>query len=339
MRVLSIMLAAWLAIASPVGACTTMFQSTSAVFAYNYDFDTGVGHVLVNKRGMRKVAAVDKNPARWESRFGSITFVQFGRDNPMTGMNEAGLTVSQMWLDETRYEAVDDRPAIGVLEWMQYLLDTSANVAEALDRAGAVRIESSVPLHYALADETGDVAMVEFLEGRLTVHRGAGLPHAVMTNSTYAQSLSNVSAAQPGSTGISSLARFARAAEALRQSPADPVQHAFATLADVAQPGRTRWSIVYDLRARTVAWRSQDNAALRRLDMARLDLTCRTPMLAADLHGGQDGDATPLLADYDPEANADLVVRAYAETPFLSRADPNMLRQEAARADNATCGE
>jgi penicillin V acylase-like amidase (Ntn superfamily) len=50
--------------------------------------------VLINKRGLEKSSAVEQSPARWTSCYGSVAFVQFGRDNPMSGMNEAGLVVS-----------------------------------------------------------------------------------------------------------------------------------------------------------------------------------------------------------------------------------------------------
>jgi len=340
MRAAALLLSACL-VASHADACTTVaFLGGSApVFAYNYDFDTGVGHVLVNPRGMAKISSAADNPARWQSRFGSVTFVQFGRDHPMSGMNEAGLAVSQMWLDESRYEMADARPAIGVLEWMQYLLDTSATVEEALARAAAVRIQGGVPLHYAIADAVGDAAVVEFIDGHLAVRRGKTLPHTALTNSTYAQSVAFTEQAGGEPAGVSSLARFTRAAAATRTSPADPVAHAFATLAGVAQPGRTRWSIVYHLGDRTVRWRSQGNAAIRAIDLDAFDLSCRSPLKTVDVHDGGEGDAVRLFGDYDATANADLVLRAYAETPFLRGEDPAETGRSARLADRAFCAE
>lgn len=329
-----------LVFAAPAFACTTIALTVSGrpIVAYNYDFDTGVGQVLINPRGLAKSSSVTENPARWESRYGSVTFAQFGRDNPMSGMNEAGLFVSQMWLDETRYESADERPAIGVLEWLQHLLDTSATVEEALARAATVRIESRVPLHYALADASGDAAVVEFISGEMTVRRGESLPHPVLANSTYADSTAFVETGS-AATGISSLARFARAADAARATPADPVAHALATLADVAQPGRTRWSVVYDLAEHTVRWRSQENAAVRELDLDGFDLACTSPLQALPVHAGSAGDVTGQFVGYDPEANAALVVQAYAQTPFLNHLDPAEIAREARLADRATCTE
>ncbi|HTV70608.1 MAG TPA: linear amide C-N hydrolase [Rhizobiaceae bacterium] len=327
-------------LATPALACTTIALTGSGrpIVAYNYDFDTGIGQVLINPRGLQKTSSVVNNPVRWESRYGSVTFAQFGRDNPMSGMNEAGPFVSQMWLDETRYETADARPALGVLEWLQHLLDTSATVEEALALAATVRIESRVPLHYAMADASGNAAVVEFISGTMTVRRGESLPHPVLANSTYADSAAFVEASSPV-TGISSLARFARAAEAARATPADPVAHAFATLADVAQPGWTRWSVVYDLAERTVRWRSEENAAIREIDLDGFDLACAAPLKALPVHAGVAGDVTAAFADYDADANADLVVRAYAETPFLRHLDPAEVAREARHADSAVCAD
>ena len=41
-------------------------------------------------------------------KYGAIFFNQFGREFPMGGMNEAGLVVELMWLDETVFPSPDD---------------------------------------------------------------------------------------------------------------------------------------------------------------------------------------------------------------------------------------
>ena len=91
-------------IAPPVLSCTTvcLLEREKAVVAYNYDFHSSERLVLVNKRGTKKVSSVRTQGAAWTATYGSVTFNQFGRDNPMTGINEEGLAVAQMWLDETR---------------------------------------------------------------------------------------------------------------------------------------------------------------------------------------------------------------------------------------------
>src|SRR5678815_1447789 len=111
--------------------CTTfcLTAGDQQIFGRNYDFEIGNGLVLTNRRGAEKVGHEDPR-ARWVSRYGSLTFNQFGRDFPMGGMNEAGLVVELMWLDGTRYPQPDERPALGVLEWIEFQLDTARSVDE-----------------------------------------------------------------------------------------------------------------------------------------------------------------------------------------------------------------
>ena len=92
-------------------------ETREVVFGKNYDFGIGYGMLVVNKRGVAKTSLVDapNRPATWTSRYGSLTFNQFGREFPMGGMNEAGLAVELMWLDAARYPELDSRPALGVL--------------------------------------------------------------------------------------------------------------------------------------------------------------------------------------------------------------------------------
>jgi penicillin V acylase-like amidase (Ntn superfamily) len=309
-------------IATPALSCTTvcLLDGARPVVAYNYDFDPPEGLVLVNKRGVAKRSMLPAPAAAWAAVHGSVTFNQFGRDNPTTGINERGLMISLMWLDETRYPAPDGRPAISVLEWIQYNLDRHASVAEVLANAEALRPASRVPIHYLFADATGDVAAAEFLDGRLVAHRGPTLPVRALANSTYVDSLGALGAATrrgdvPAST--SSLDRFARAALLAREPAADPVARGFEILASVAQPSFTRWSIVYDLGAREVHFRTDGNRAIRRVALSELDFSCGTPVKMLDVTAGGSGDVTRDFADYTRAANRALIEASIAKTPFL----------------------
>src|SRR5437763_15834564 len=84
--------------------CTTFCMASDGrfVFGANYDWDTGVGLIMVNKRNVAKDSGTGR-PAQWVSRFASITFNQYGRDYPTGGMNEAGLAIALMALDQTQY--------------------------------------------------------------------------------------------------------------------------------------------------------------------------------------------------------------------------------------------
>src|SRR5262249_34425202 len=261
-----------LLIAPPVLSCTTicLLEKENAVVGYNYDFHPPDGLVLVNKRGTKKVSSIRNQGATWTATYGSVTFNQFGRDNPMTGINEKGLVMMQMWLDDTRYPPADDRPAIGILEWIQYNLDRHASVAEVVAQAEAVRPTSRYPIHYLVADGTGDSATLEFLDEKLVIHRGATMPVRALANSTYAASIAAFEKAKGNGVmpaTVSSLDRFVRAAMLAGQGSAEPIARGFEILASVAQPSFTRWSIVYDLSAREVHFRTDGNPAIRRLSL------------------------------------------------------------------------
>ncbi len=43
----------------------------------------------------------------WTAVYGSISFNQYGKEFPTGGMNEKGLVVELMWLDETKFPAQD----------------------------------------------------------------------------------------------------------------------------------------------------------------------------------------------------------------------------------------
>jgi choloylglycine hydrolase len=258
----------------------------------------------------------------------------------MTGMNEAGLAASQMWLDEARYATADERPTIGVVEWIQYVLDTSATVDEALANIRKVRIESKVPLHYKLMDAQGHAAVVEFLDGEAVIRSGDSLPLAALANDTYARSLQfagDVASGKAEATGSGSLARFTRASLA-RQSPdaGDPITFAFTTLADVAHPQRTQWSIVYDTARRIVHWRTRENEAVKSVDLGDFDLSCATPTMLLGIHEGK-GEVARQFRPYRSEDNERLLVETVRATPFLAGMDDASLHQSALWPATSLC--
>jgi penicillin V acylase-like amidase (Ntn superfamily) len=322
--------------ARDAAACTTfcLHGDSELLFGRNYDWDAGDGLVLINKRGMEKTAMPSdgQRPVHWISRFGSVTFNQYGRELPTGGMNEAGLTVELMWLADTRYAAPDGRPILGALEWIQYQLDRSERVEEVLRSSANLRIVSDARLHYLVCDRTGACATAEILAGRLVAHTGQTLPVPALTNSTYDQSLRFLESAGdhgPGVAGPGSQQRFARAAGLLRRSGnvkgEAAVASAFAILDEVAQGAHTRWSIVYDLNRRRISYRTLANRTIRRLDLAGFDFSCRTPVRMLDIDAGA-GDVTRRFVDYRPETNRDLVRRSFQKTAFLAGTPPKVIR-------------
>ena len=325
-------------------ACTTfcLERNGSVVFGKNYDFGIGYGMVVVNKRGVSKTALVDppNRAARWISRYGSLTFNQFGREFPSGGMNEAGLAVELMWLDAAEYPKPDSRPAVGVLEWIQYQLDNFATAAEVVANAEKIRIASRTPLHYLVADRTGGCASVEYLGGKLVAHAGPALPARALTNDTYESSLAFLrdrekSGARSLPEGPGSLARFARAASLVRaaesRAAGSAVDDAFRVLESAANPNATQWSIAWDLASLRVSFRTRANPRRRTVSLAAFDLSCRSPVRTADV------DGEPVFADYSASANRALIEKSYRGVDFLRATPERELDAAAAYPDSTSC--
>jgi hypothetical protein len=101
------------------------------------------------------------------------------------------------------------------------------------------------------------------------------------------------------------------------QGRAEPIARGFEILASVAQPDLTRWSVVYDLSAREVHFRTDGNQAIRRLALAGLDFSCATPVKMLDVTSGRGADVGGALVDYTTAANRALIESAFTKTPFL----------------------
>lgn len=321
-------------------ACTTfcLKNKGEVLFGKNYDWMVGDGLIFVNKRGVVKTAQAEgaADPAKWTSRFGSVTFNQYGRENPSGGMNEAGLVIELMWLDDTEYPTADALPAVGTLEWIQYQLDTSGSVEEVLKNSENVRIASEVKIHYLANDKNGNSATVEFLDGKMVAHAGEKLVLSALANDTYEKSV-NYSKKTNFEKAVSesSFDRFTRAARKTKEFAEKPkteqeaVAYAFDTLADVAQKNYTQWSIVYDQQRGKIHFRSLQSPNIKTIDAKSFDYNCGSQVKIFDVNSKESGDVSGKFADYTRAANRDLIERAFAGTPFLKNV-PALLKESAA---------
>jgi choloylglycine hydrolase len=280
-----------LLVVRPAEACTTFCLRDGAhvVFGRNYDYFTGVGRLTVNRRGFTKSAYQPDRAFSWMSRFGSVSFDQFGCEFPTGGMNEAGLVVELMMLEGTQYPFVST-PTLVDLQWIQYQLDTAGSVGDVLasDRDVSIRPGTS-PLHFLVADRQGRCATVEFIGGRRVVRVDDSLPVAALTNHAYDDAWAYAGRTSPAAADtVSSLGRFVHAADAVRlfqETPAaDPIAYAFATLEHVRQPGFTRWNVVYDLTNGIIRFRTDAAGEVKQVRLATLDFAADAPMRVADLN-------------------------------------------------------
>ncbi len=324
-------------------ACSTLClrHNGRIVFAKNYDWSFEDGLLLVNKRGAVRASDTGvKNhrvAARWISRFGSVTFNQYGRNFPTGGMNEAGLVIELMWADGSSYPRADSRPAVDCLEWIQYQLDTARTVGDVIANDAKVRIQSKVPLHYLVADRDGAVATIEFIGGKLVTHSGKDLPVAALTNDLYADSLEFLGKRNWIPQDAGSKARFVRAAMRVKNfQSGDPVAYAFESLADV-HSAITQWSIVYEIDNGQIHFRTRTIPVIRTLAIKSLDFSCATPVLVFDLKANTHGDIRANLQPYTKETNLKLIRSSFSQTDFLARTPQIELQRIASLPEASTC--
>ena len=175
---------------------------------------------------------IEKNAVEWDAKYGSLVVTVYGL-GAVDGMNEAGLAAHMLFLPETDFGRHDpDKPAIHGGMWAQYLLDNAATVSEALCLMAdlqLVMVEArgrKATVHLALEDANGDSAIIEYVDGKKTVHQGAR--YQVMTNSpTYDEQLrllseldfSHPSSDMPLPGNVNAVDRFARASYFLAMLP------------------------------------------------------------------------------------------------------------------------
>lgn len=261
------------------------------LLAKNFDWHFGGGYLVKNPSGVtrRALPLFGGEPATWTATFGSLTFTQYGAGLPYGGINQRGLAIEMLWLDETVYPSGAPR-AIGELEWIQLQLDTRATVAEVLAGADELSIRPvGGKIHYVLADASGDRALLEFIDGAARVHRG-GAGALVCTNDT--QALSELAFDKLRSrplSGSSSRVRYAHLRLDL-DGLADPpsVQRAFAALERVAERGvryRTQWAAIYELRKARIHVKTLKSGRPFTIDAGALDYRPESGTTFKDLSG------------------------------------------------------
>lgn len=218
----------------PASACSRILFNTPQDHVVGRTMDLYMpdhAKIMVYPRGIAREGGVtDDHSLRWTSKYGSVIVESLGVATA-DGMNEKGFVANLLYLHDSQYESRDSRPGIANYRAVQYLLDVSSTVAEALAELDKIQIVPvSVvgrewPLHISISDATGDSAVIEFVKGVKVVHRGQ--ESAVMTNEPPLDwQLSNLKkykyfgGADPLPGDIDPVSRFVRASAFLKTSPA-----------------------------------------------------------------------------------------------------------------------
>ncbi len=342
----------------PGKTCTTFFLDLEdrPVLGTNFDWSLGSGMIIINKRGLLKMGmAVAEDdfvsPPVWTARYASLSFNQYGRETPMGGINEAGLVVHQMMLREARFPQPDSRKPLKNLQWIQYQLDNACSVAEVIKSTEQVRIQNKeVPgLHYMIADSSGDCASIEWIRGKLVVHRGATMPVKILANNTYRDSFRYLkrhksfggSMAFDESSSLS-LDRFARAARMVTAYPdkssIPAVDYAFDVLGNVADD-TTQWRIVYDINRLRIYYKTRKSSRLRWLDIDEFDLSCSDSVKIIDVDANLTGNISQHFIDYTRPINTQYIRHAFSNTSFSQHISEEFIQNRSSYPDSFSCVE
>lgn len=345
-------------------ACSTFLleKGDQSLLAKSYDWVVEDGLIVVNKRHIAKQAMTSDHPMKWISKYGSIIFTQAGRELPMGGMNETGLAIELMWLDDTIYPSPDSRQTVYELQWIQYQLDTARSVKEVLASDAILRIDrnSKSLIHFIIVDSTGDRAIIEFINGKMIVYAQSEMQPPVLTNNSYQKSLEFLKEHQgfggekTALQGFASLDRFVRIATLLKKSSlaADDVNKnsAFHLLSSVANFGEThekasfenmellmraKWNIVYDISNKEIHFLTGSHQKVRTIRLNAFNFDGDTDVQVLDIQAQLVGDVSHHFIPYSYALNRNLIDRYYSQVPFL-RGISDEIRELTARYPETT---
>lgn len=327
-----------LSLSPPATACT-IFQSpmpNDSEIAHNVDWGYPAmpveGALFLNPAQVRKkgeLAGASVVPATWVSRLRSLTFSIAGAEFPVSGFNEAGLTMGVLELPETKYpDAGDARPGVSVSQFVQYNLDMSETIDDVIASDKVIRPYSSVVRdHYFACDRTRACVVLQYIDGKMTAYRGANLPHSILTNSLYPASVEAARQCTAVSCDLrdNSLWRFAEAKNALDALDLSrPFEaQAFGVLGGVTQ-AMTKFQLLFDAANRTVKARPMGAEGFGWLAANFEEASCKKPRMALVIDrttGDLSGKWVPLTLSLQTEmlrhmGYPDALIPFYANYPF-----------------------
>ena len=157
---------------------------------------------------------------------------------PFDGMNSQGLAIGMAAVPDGNMRPDPDKPSVDSLSIIREVLDHAADVKQAIEIFERYNIEmgGGPPLHYLVADVTGEAALIEFYQGEMRILPNEA-PYHLATN--FLLSATEAPAGQCW--------RYDALQETLtdKQGGLSAVQ-AVELLSSVAQDS-TQWSIVYDM--------------------------------------------------------------------------------------------
>lgn len=337
MRKLTAVLATVIALSSLspfANACSRVLWTSKQanVVGRNMDWleDTRT-NLWVFPRGIARTGLTPPNTLEWTSKYGSVIASMYDIGTT-DGMNEKGLVTNVLWLAESDYGKRDDAlPGLSLGLWPQFYLDNFATVKEAIrfTEKTSFQIVTAIvgssgrvgAVHLALADKSGDSAIIEYANGKPKIWRGKQTK--VMTNSpTFDKQLENLKQYQgfggdnylPG--GSLAAERFVRASYYASHLPTpnterEAIGGVWSVMHNVAAPfgakpspntpnlSATQWIVVADMTHNIYYYGATMSPTVFWVELNKLDFKKGAPILKLDVVNNPDrlGDVT---AEFKP---------------------------------------
>ncbi len=316
-------------------ACSTFMlkKDDSFIIGHNDDEykDYMPGYFFINKRGVLKTSfsvnnllgKLDVAPKiQWISQYGSITWNAFGREFPMGGVNEAGLHIDVMSLQETRYPETNLQPHMLVCQWVQYQLDNYRSVDEVI-RNSMQLIPEFDTWHFFISDKQGDYACLEFIDGKPKIYNGNSMPVPALCNSQYSLELFYLKSYQ-GFGGARDIfetyngidTRFVQAATMIKDYRPDQskpiVQYGFDILKQLER-GNNKWSIIIDVNHSMIYFHTSLCRKVKYFSYKDFDFSAKTPVTMFNLNSNYEGDIIKKFIPYSLKTNQKLTTELFKE--------------------------
>ncbi len=269
----------------------------------------------------------DPSSLSWISRYGSVTFNNFGKNLPDGGMNEAGLFIWEM-NEDADYPRNEDLPKLNQMQWMQFILDNYSTVEEAIQCASDIQIDGW-GWHFFVGDSRGNTAAIAFIDGHVIVNTGTEMPIPALFNTPYERELELLKYYK-GFGGFyepelddPKVPRFVKTAVMINQytSDHDIVDYGFDMLQTIKVDDVPEWSIVFDAQTMEVYFKTRINPEIKHLSMSDIDFSAHLPsVLNMDRENGGDvrGSFIPYTNEIMREFTEKLVFPIIPEDFFTS---------------------
>ena len=245
-------------------------------------------------------------PISWVSRYGSVTMNGFHLDIPLGGMNERGLVVEHLALENSKFPEKDSRKAITPFQWIQYQLDNYSTVDEVIETEDFLRINPWIFgfMHFLVCDSQGNMAIIEYQEDKngksqRLVYKNNDFPKYfwALGNAPYTEHISfmkqfsgfggtNDILTDKYSIDEDTKHQFAISAKMLSHFDLEhhnPETYAFDIMEKVKQ-STTQVTIVYKPSNRVIKFKTANNAIVREIDIKQFEFSPNTTRCALFWH-------------------------------------------------------